>query len=589
MSTASSLKVETSRHSDPRNYYTLKKKSIIKTTAGRTPIKRTHILQKIFHTRNVPRSQYYSSQASNVTAENQRDVTKDKIPFKYPDDRNLLYYKGQLKAKKAENRIKEKYLPISAQQSNRTRQCSDILKRTFVEEPEDVVHTITDIDPEWFTMVEGRPILTQHSQSRYVQDLRNCLLTKLQISLKEDEISRQEENYQQELQTIDAMNKSFGAYVNDFEDMLSKDHAEAMKLLHELDVMLKHTAKKDEEYKNLSKDLGILRVRLYILEENWRTLKMYQKFLYQTSPMHWRREHDYIHKTEHGLVTHWSSLFGKYRLADTSVEPTLESLIDIFLEDIKTQEEPKLYFTDPEQIIVVFRELEAQNLNSLLHSEDLATPLETMTIQLEETKNTLDKELELMQEVVDDIEKNILWYEERSQQLETEARKIIYTTFKSLVAEDEIIKLFCNVEDLYETIIASNDSNIGMGPMMEAIENRYEDFMLELDTISLEAVKSAETEAYSEEYRAMTLAKDAARKVQLIDVLSHKLQRVLEPPKYRTTKELKARSPLPERRKKRKSADNKEIDPKDLEYLKLFTDFCLNTDNPQDYGVSYMK
>lgn len=137
--------------------------------------------------------------------------------------------------------------------------------------------------------------------------------------------------------------------------------------------------------------LGILRVRLYILEENWRTLKMYQKFLYQTSPMHWRREHDYIHKTEHGLVTHWSSLFGKYRLADTSVEPTLESLIDIFLEDIKTQEEPKLYFTDPEQIIVVFRELEAQNLNSLLHSEDLATPLETMTIQLEETKNTLDK------------------------------------------------------------------------------------------------------------------------------------------------------------------------------------------------------
>lgn len=93
MSTVSSLKVETSRHSDPRNYYTLKKKSIIKTTAGRTPIKRTHILQKIFHTRNVPRSQYYSSQASNVTAENQRDVTKDKIPFKYPDDRNLLYYK----------------------------------------------------------------------------------------------------------------------------------------------------------------------------------------------------------------------------------------------------------------------------------------------------------------------------------------------------------------------------------------------------------------------------------------------------------------------------------------------------------------
>lgn len=199
------------------------------------------------------------------------------------------------------------------------------------------------------------------------------------------------------------------------------------------------------------------------------------------------------------------------------------------------------------------------------------------------------KELELMQEVVDDIEKNILWYEERSQQLETEARKIIYTTFKSLVAEDDIIKLFCNVEDLYETIIASNDSNIGMGPMMEAIENRYEDFMLELDTISLEAVKSAETEAYSEEYRAMALAKDAARKVQLIDVLSHKLQRVLEPPQYRKTKELKLRSPLPERRKKRKSADNKEIDPKDLEYLKLFTDFCLTTDNPKDYGVSYMK
>lgn len=477
--------------------------------------------------------------------------------------------------------------PVELQPSRKTRQASDLLNRAFISPVVNVAHTITDIDPEWFTIVEGRPILTKHSQSLYVQDLRNCLLTKLQASLREDEISRIEENFTMEANTIDSINNKFKAYVNSFEEMLSKDHLESMKLLKEADSMMRETALKDERFKHLSKELGQTNVRIYILEEQWRNLKVYQSFLYQTAPIGWRKEHDYIHKKDGELITEWQHTDDIYRNNQTGIQ-SLEGLIQSFLEEIETQEEPKLFFTNPMEIVQVLRELESQNLSSLLHSEDLATPLEQMQTIMSQTQAALNEEYALMKEMIQDMEESISWYEYQAAGLEKTTRSLLDTTFRNLVAEDEALILYCNVEDLYESVISLNDANLGIIPMMKALESHYEKLMLELDTISLEAVKAAEKEQYTEEARKMKQAFEAQKKVQLIDTLTRRLHKALEKPTHRIGRELRPRSPPPRRKGPRKQDNMTSLTAEDVEYLLFFTKWCWH-DDPVDFGIKHKR
>lgn len=78
----------------------------------------------------------------------------------------------------------------------------------------------------------------------------------------------------------------------------------------------------------LSKDFGQVRLELYHWEENWRMVKMCQRFLYRISPIAWRVEHDWIYRSDSGENISSAStndLFGRYRIADDTA--SLEVLI----------------------------------------------------------------------------------------------------------------------------------------------------------------------------------------------------------------------------------------------------------------------
>lgn len=99
-----------------------------------------------------------------------------------------------------------------------------------------------------------------------------------------------------------------------------------------------------------------------------------------------------------------------------------------------------------------------------------------------------------------------------------------------------MINLYVFVEDVYETRIAPNDSNLTMSDMMRVIEIQYRDFLLQLDRLPSDLVYRAEMECYAEEARIMAVAKDAAKKVVQVERLMKHLARLLEPPVYRMQK-----------------------------------------------------
>lgn len=356
---------------------------------------------------------YYFSAGENVNDDNQRDLFKETSPFVYPKDLEEFSYRVMTKAWRDNLRIKELKFKACERNNYRTRQQADLLHRLYVKEPEvKGMKTILDIDPEFYTLVEGRPLIEKFEVKKYVENVREVLRTKIITGFREDDIILIEESIIEEQSIIDETRAAYQKYVDTFEEFLFEDHTESMKLLRQSEKEAAIASDLYETYRELAKEYGKLKYVVYNLEEKWRHCKMYQKFLYLVSPVYWRRKFDYYHlhqKESHmSLATELSSVFGRYKLPSTGDVLSLEDLVEQFLDDCKTQQDPLIFFEIPKQLIKAFRFIEIQNLNTLLHIEELAGPTESVREGIRNARLVFENEMGNLKEVIDSLEHGIM-------------------------------------------------------------------------------------------------------------------------------------------------------------------------------------
>lgn len=356
---------------------------------------------------------HYFTAGKKINDKNQRDLLKESSPFVYPKDLEEFAYKVMSKAWRDILRRKELKFKYNERNNYQSRQQLDILNRLYVKDPPTTrMKTILDIDPEFFSIVEGRPIKEKFKISNYINDMRKLTRLKIICGYRQDEIEQIEQNFNEEQRLIDEVKSNYEKYVNAFEEFLFDDHTTSMNLLSESEKQAALAAEKYEQYTELSKDFGTLRYTVYNLEEKWRSCKMYQKFLYLVSPVYWRRKHDYYHlsqkESHQSLVSEISTVFGRYRLQSSGNVPSLEDLVEQFRDDCKMQEDPLLFFSSPTQLLKVFRFIEIQNLNTLLHIEELAGPTENVKEGVKCATYVFDNEMQALQEIADSLEGGIM-------------------------------------------------------------------------------------------------------------------------------------------------------------------------------------
>ncbi|KAK9880954.1 hypothetical protein WA026_013278 [Henosepilachna vigintioctopunctata] len=455
----------------------------------KTPIKKrtSTKLQKILNSQTKDRAKdKYFSYAPGVDESNLRDLFTEPSPFLYPKDLEEFAQKVLNKAWRNNLKTTELAKKFYERNNYRTRQGGDILNRLYTENPDvSNMKYIIDIDPDFFKIADGRPIPDKLNIRDYIETVRDVLRTKIINGYREDDILLIEESLRLEQKMIDEIKENYQTYVNTFEEFLYNDHTYSMKLLRQSEQEAVLAYQKYEEYKELSKEYGALRSVLYNCEEKWRNCKMYQKFLYLVSPLSWRKQHDFYHfkSPDEPIEAPEGSnaIFGKYRLGDKEAEISLEDLIGQFLDDCATQREPELYFEDPEQLLDVFRFMELQNLNSLLHSEELAAPLEAVKAGMLKAERLFDIEIQGLRESIDKLAAGIAWEEERAKYLEQLAMELVNGEFRKLVVDEDILNLHVFVEDVYEARIGPNDANLSVTDMMRGIEIKYRNELLQLD------------------------------------------------------------------------------------------------------------
>nr|XP_012216499.1 PREDICTED: coiled-coil domain-containing protein 37-like [Linepithema humile] len=531
-----------------------------------------------------------------------RNGRKEQSPFGFPSCSQTLAHLQWWKAWKNKI-ITERSKKISKKQYKyEPLRTNDILERLRIETEEAKKHkdsgkaiAITDVDSQYFTELSGRPVKEKFSLDEYIQDMRDVLKTKLLIGQKKDDCIRIDQQFEHESRRLQNIQHRARRYVSGFEEFLSKDHKKSVDMLEKAAEETKLTEETSARRNELAKKFGQIRLDVYFWEENWKMVKMCQMFLYRVSPLAWRVKYDRIYKSESTKSIDSFDrvdMFGRYKAPDESA--SLEDLIELFEQDIADAGPAELYFTNPFDLMLVFRAMETQNLNALIHLESLAAPITDMTTTITATEAEIKQEISEISSTIDDLENSIAKTEDRAAELEEYANYLLRGIFQQLVCSEEVLHLRVFVEDTYESCVGPNDANLDSFTMMKWIERTHEELNLQLDNLPRDIVRACEREGFRQETKAIRDAEDAARKFELMHRLLDALKRIMEPPARKRRPLIRRSAPVVAKIKPPPVALKPTTE--EAQYLAFFTDYCRRDDFvayrarfPDDFDLTFRR
>lgn len=136
------------------------------------------------------------------------------------------------------------------------------MRRLHIPEDDTAEKTMVDMDPEFYTVVEGRPNRERGSVRDYIGHIRDLVRVRLKIGYNEDECVLVDEQFRLERQRLEQILAQQKQYVDLFDQFLAEDHAASMELLKKADQAAKLSAEKDAEIKQWIRTLGLTRTQV---------------------------------------------------------------------------------------------------------------------------------------------------------------------------------------------------------------------------------------------------------------------------------------------------------------------------------------
>ncbi|GLV40705.1 hypothetical protein CBL_13793 [Carabus blaptoides fortunei] len=444
-------------------------------------MKPPHAVRKILHKVNTESSVLYYTEGKSVNELNAIDVTS--IPNGYVNRidslEELPVTRHRKECQPGINRVYRKINP-SEKTTVSSRRNLNLPKRVWVKDPDDMQFpsTIFDTDSEFHTFVLGRPTTTERfNLKRYLADQRDSLRTRIFAGIYDDETDI--------VRRITEVKRVFARYRNNEARQYRRAYMRYMN--EEFDINMRWLDIVDESeayvkiYEIAYQKLMCLNERIsdrtLNAEWRWRTLRLYQKFLYFVSPMPWRLKYDFIHRKELlcGREARLTTVFRKYILTEQGYIPPLEVLVDEYLANLEMEEEPVLFFTEPEEIFEVIRALEAQSLNCYRQAAAHSFVVERLA------------------EAIDDYQ-----------------------------AQSVVVRC-----------IERNIRVLPMNEMVNRIEHHYHTLLIKLEHYPLAIVKEAEElgfEDYLEDVRALQWV---IKELKKLDIVYKKVKRIADPPYHK--------------------------------------------------------
>lgn len=224
----------------------------------------------------------------------------------------------------------------------------------------------------------------------------------------------------------------------------------------------------------------------------------------------------------------------------------------------------ELYFTDPQQLLAIFTELEEQNLSLIQNSQDHEEQLEEITREIQVTMAKKNSETESLQRQVNHLEQAIAVEEQKEKELMAKvgyvdfvfilSTEIISSSAHSLVNDDAkqdeyLAQLSSVIGEVYKRIF--NENPVTSDPLknLASIENRLEELFQEIDLMDPSRLQEAE-KAKEKERRIRLREQKKLEEERANEEKKRKAAvRAKEPPKKHVGRPIAERSRPPELKK----------------------------------------
>ncbi|EDO43894.1 predicted protein [Nematostella vectensis] len=527
-------------------------------------------------------------------------------PFTIPSDNDIFTLRDKERQWKQQERVKQRNLKVHEKSTYTSRvnaktaamrrigEASD--DEDIDEEKKDKDGAIAVKDDPGFTLAITRDRhVEKENLADFIAKKREMFLVQYSLGVKRDEMRKLEEIAQAEEKKLELAEQYLEEDAAMFDEFLKENDKNSVETIKVAEAETKLKLEKVAEIKKINGHMMAIKSEISKNEDLLKEYLLYKQFLDSLTPQEWReskrkaREEKRQAKQKEkasapkkrGTFKNNFDIIGLNACEDYSGSPSQgskrqksdadgESLASSTYDTDEefSDEEPELFFGDPQQLLDIFAELEEQNLSLIQNSQETEEALEEMKQTIKQTQDRMNHETEILKGQIDFLNDAIKREQERAAELEMKSKMFSYGEFKAEDQEKMLAALNKKVEEVYRNCIGDNEANISTLQMLTNIENRLEELFEQIEIMPPERVEMAEKAKEKERRLRQREEKMEQQRLHQEDRVRRALERAQAEPKRKTGKPLMFRSEPPQTRKKQQDADKKQ--DKEEEELKYF-------------------
>lgn len=552
----------------------------------RKPMVPLKTLDVIFRRRFVQNTQFYFANRKHALGID-KTTPKRSRPFRVPRSEKLLSYIKYSDRKEKQNARERLAQPLHKKDNLRIAATRDISERLFIPETPDDVRAVVEIHPEFYTVIEGRPLRCFDDIKVYTNNIRSYAMNRQQIGYRRDLILKIEQSIVEESRQIDVIFENLKQHIKNFQKFLTEDYKKACLKVTKAEKVYAELVAKNSEFLGYVSKLSIMNNIIFKLDAIRGILKIYRSYLLFVAPISWRQQND---ETLQGKVQSIQFETGAFATDNDLVETLgIDKIIESAKIEFKKPLPNCIYFRKPDQMMYLFRTMELQSREYLKQLATTDAPFRLLQERIKQLKLVTKQELDYFQYYIDSINNEIGRETYNENHLQEKFFRILNEAFYDSVASPTTLKLKICIEYVYEQVFGKcEEGHQSIQDPMKILEVMYEDYNLRLDSLDFKIVNQARNDFFAQDLKMMRNAYKAERELRAFREMTNAMNKAFLPPKKYTRpvfkkfldKKSRMQLAVAERRKSQMESGERprhrkyKLSQDEREGLMLFTDWC---------------
>ncbi|XP_059416553.1 cilia- and flagella-associated protein 100 isoform X2 [Carassius carassius] len=410
--------------------------------------------------------------------------------------------------------------------AGRTRAGQARLRKELKEEgskPVTHTHRQLQITPAWRASMKD-PNIDIGGMNEYITKKRELFLLEYSLQVKKGEIQLLEQMAAEEEAKLTRAEKFLENDATLFEEFLKENDKNSVEAIKIAEQETKVKLEKVAEIKKITSKMVAIKSDISKYEDILKEYKKYKEFLLMLSPPEWRekqgsksrnstastnaerdeKQTERIKKNKERKTAEGSKRgerrgargFLSSQEARASSQQSVKSspqsgkISAPGTDSSDYEEDPEMFFKEPQDLLNLMTELEEQNLSLIQNTRETEEALEEFRQNAELTRKNMESESKQLKAQIDIITDTIQREKERAAELEMKAKLFSFEQYKP---EDQTLdSLSRKVEEVYHCCVGETEANLTTLQMLTAIEEKLGELLENADMIPKDQMSIAE-------------------------------------------------------------------------------------------------